>query len=88
MPVIDFAEKRYKECCENGEDEDARYWAAYLDGVRAYAKEKTEAVEYIDRNALLKEIERRSRWGFSGTAIYEAIKAAPAVKLKGESDGE
>ena len=29
MGVIEFAEKRYKECCDNEEYEDARYWAAY-----------------------------------------------------------
>lgn len=39
MTVIEFAEKRYKECCDNGLYEDARYWAAYLDGARAQKKE-------------------------------------------------
>lgn len=39
MTVIEFAEKRYKECCDNEEYEDARYWAAYLDGAKAQQKE-------------------------------------------------
>ena len=39
MTVIEFAEKRYKECCETGEYEDARYWAAYLEGARAQKRE-------------------------------------------------
>ena len=38
MTVIEFAEKRYRECCEKDFDE-ARYWAAYLDGARAQLKE-------------------------------------------------
>lgn len=39
VSVIEFAEKRYKECCDNEQYEDARYWAAYLDGARAQKKE-------------------------------------------------
>lgn len=42
MSVIEFAEKRYKECCDNGLYEDARYWAAYLDGARAQRKEDAD----------------------------------------------
>ena len=45
MTVIEFAEKRYKECCEAGDCEDARYWAAYLDGARAQKKENGNAVD-------------------------------------------
>ena len=42
MSVIEFAEKRLdEEACEpNGGD--CRYWAAYLDGARAQAKEDAE----------------------------------------------
>lgn len=40
MTVIEYAEKRYEECCENGDYEDARYWAAYLDGARAQMREE------------------------------------------------
>lgn len=39
MTVIEYAEKRYKECCDNEQYEDARYWAAYLDGAKAQRKE-------------------------------------------------
>ncbi len=41
MTVIEFAEKRYRECCEKDYDE-ARYWAAYLDGARAQKKEEND----------------------------------------------
>ena len=41
MTVIEFAEKRYRECCEEDPD-DARYWAAYLDGARAQIKENND----------------------------------------------
>lgn len=37
--------------------------------------------EYIDREKLLKEVEMKGRWGFSGTAIYKAIKEAPAADV-------
>lgn len=43
MTVIEFAKKRYKECCESGDAEDARYWAAYLDGARAQLNEERRA---------------------------------------------
>lgn len=39
MTIIEFAEKRLKECCENDDYDDARYWTAYLDGARAQKKE-------------------------------------------------
>ena len=39
MSVIEYAEKRYKECCDNEQYEDARYWSAYLQGARAQKKE-------------------------------------------------
>lgn len=45
MPVIEFAEKRLKECDAAGDIIDARYWAAYLDGARAMEKEKESASE-------------------------------------------
>lgn len=37
--------------------------------------------EYIDREKLLKNVEMKGRWGFSGTAIYQAIKDAPAADV-------
>ena len=43
MTVIEFAEKRYRECCEKDFD-DARYWAAYLEGARAQLKEDTNVL--------------------------------------------
>ena len=45
MTVIEFAEKRYKECCDAEDWEDARYWSAYLDGARAQKKENGNAVD-------------------------------------------
>ena len=39
MSVIEFAEKRLKECEENDEFEYMIYWAAYLDGARAQKRE-------------------------------------------------
>lgn len=41
MSVIEFAEKQYWDCCERDDYEDARYWAAYLEGARAQKKEDT-----------------------------------------------
>ena len=39
MSVIEFAEKQYAYCCEHDEYEEARYWAAYLNGAKAQKKE-------------------------------------------------
>lgn len=51
MTVIEFAEKRYKECCDNEEYEDARYWAAYLDGARAQKDTWERLKAYEDAEA-------------------------------------
>lgn len=37
--VIEFAEKRLRECDETEDVYDARYWTAYLDGARAQKRE-------------------------------------------------
>lgn len=39
MSVIEFAMKRLEECDKQGDYQDARYWAAYLDGACAQKKE-------------------------------------------------
>lgn len=39
--VIEFAEKRLGECDKQGDYQDARYWAAYLNGARAKDREDT-----------------------------------------------
>ena len=40
--VIEYAERRYRECCDAADYEDARYWSAYLNGARAQKKEDEE----------------------------------------------
>lgn len=37
--------------------------------------------EYIEREALLKEVESRIMWSLSYNAIYEAIQIAPAADV-------
>ena len=39
MTVIEYAEKQYEWCCDHEQYEDARYWAAYLQGARAQKQE-------------------------------------------------
>ena len=39
MSVIEYAEQQYEYCCEHELYEDARYWAAYLQGARAQKEE-------------------------------------------------
>lgn len=39
MSVIEFAEKRLDEESREADGGECRYWAAYLDGARAQAKE-------------------------------------------------
>ena len=34
----DFAQKRLKDSCENGNDYDIRYWVGYIDGLNALHK--------------------------------------------------
>ena len=37
--VIAYAEEKYRYCCDHELYEDARYWAAYIDGARAQIRE-------------------------------------------------
>ena len=48
MSVIDFAEKRIGEETRQPDGGDCRYWAAYLDGARAQAKEDAESINELD----------------------------------------
>lgn len=43
MTVIEFAAKRLNEEGSRPDSDDARYWAAYLDGARAQKREDEEA---------------------------------------------
>lgn len=45
MSVIEFAEKRLDEEAREPNGGDCRYWAAYLDGARAQAKEDAKKEE-------------------------------------------
>ena len=40
--VIEYAERRYRECCAEADYENAQYWSAYLNGARAQKKEDEE----------------------------------------------
>lgn len=42
MSVIERASQRMMECDKAGEEENTRYWAAYLDGARSQEREDRE----------------------------------------------
>ena len=48
MSVIEFAEKRLDEESREPDGGECRYWAAYLDGARAQARENAEKEENHD----------------------------------------
>lgn len=63
MTVIEYAEKRLKEC----EAHDKAYWAAYLDGARAQKKESREShTQLLETTEILyMEAEKDSEGGRS-----------------------
>lgn len=63
MSVIEFAEKRLNDESRlpDGGALSAQYWAAYLDGARAQAKEDAEQIKELNRYKELGTVEELDR---------------------------